>query len=866
MCKAYDIEISEADCDMLCVSINVNDDCAIYDCCGERSSGTCEIAIVIDDGETEHDTILQEITSVTYCIPRNESGEYEIIVYAADCNSMIIFNDTTEFIIPGCDDITISSDITWTSANVPNEGRFQEVLIEAGATLTVAADVTLSFCPDGVLIIEPNAELMLYGTLTSACNDGWNGVKVYGNSTFSQYYDYTAGVYHHGSLRGYPGSHIENAWTAVELYGPDADDTGGRIRCDSTTFLNNRFGIKFGPYTNFAVTGDPRDYRASFRNCTFSINDVYILDSKFVMHMRLNRVNGVLIHGTDFWNLRNLTEQYAYFDYGYGIYAINSGFTVSAITAGASPPYDRSTFTGLGVGVRVLPFLENKFFKVSQSDFTDCYNGIIVDGVSVGTMHFNHFNMGELPDPDVLNWELYEGGQVGIIVRRGISGFVLEENEFEASNGNADHTIGIVADNLGAADNLIRRNTFDGLTISNEAFGINGFSHLPIPIGGLKYFCNANSATLNKDFYVTDEEVSGYVVNNIHSYQGLLIPLQGNYATGNVFASTGNQTDGDFANYGTSGVDYWYDDGDPDQEPDARAGIDNIFPGPPNDCEELYCIPPCITDLGEDKEEYLTAVPLYYDAVNNEEWDTAAAYKFIMDRAAMRVIQHYLQDTLTFNNDSLLLWYHYLLTPVGEILRSKYFASKGDFTTAGQLLAAIPNFYDLSQYEEDDLDYIQDIYDILDARSIDNLTSADLEDLEEISTYPGHSAALARGILSYYDYGFGPEYYLPDEEEPYIQAPNTEHPTISGTEGTVFPNPSNGDEIIVHVPAYSSEDTPLILKISDMMGREIGNSNLIVGSNTIKLVLLDGVYIYLIKQGETRLKSGVLVISESMKK
>jgi len=503
---------------------------------------------------------------------------------------------------------------------------------------------------------------------------------------------------------------------------------------------------------------------------------------------------------------------------------------------------------------------------VSQSDFTDCYNGIIVDGVSVGTMHFNHFNMGELPDPDVLNWELYEGGQVGIIVRRGISGFVLEENEFEASNGNADHTIGIVADNLGAADNLIRRNTFDGLTISNEAFGINGFSHLPIPIGGLKYFCNANSATLNKDFYVTDEEVSGYVVNNIHSYQGLLIPLQGNYATGNVFASTGNQTDGDFANYGTSGVDYWYDDGDPDQEPDARAGIDNIFPGPPNDCEELYCIPPCITDLGEDKEEYLTAVPLYYDAVNNEEWDTAAAYKFIMDRAAMRVIQHYLQDTLTFNNDSLLLWYHYLLTPVGEILRSKYFASKGDFTTAGQLLAAIPNFYDLSQYEEDDLDYIQDIYDILDARSIDNLTSADLEDLEEISTYPGHSAALARGILSYYDYGFGPEYYLPDEEEPYIQAPNTEHPTISGTEGTVFPNPSNGDEIIVHVPAYSSEDTPLILKISDMMGREIGNSNLIVGSNTIKLVLLDGVYIYLIKQGETRLKSGVLVISESMKK
>lgn len=86
---------------------------------------------------------------------------------------------------------TVSSTTTWDINNTPSgvvdiNGTLE---IESGATLTIAAGVTVRFGRQSRLIIKPNATLILEGTLTSNgcantctgtgfCGDTWKGVEV----------------------------------------------------------------------------------------------------------------------------------------------------------------------------------------------------------------------------------------------------------------------------------------------------------------------------------------------------------------------------------------------------------------------------------------------------------------------------------------------------------------------------------------------------------------------------------------------------------------------------------------------------------------------------------------------------------------
>jgi hypothetical protein len=191
-----------------------------------------------------------------------------------------------EFVPPylhdDCYDVEIAENTTWTADDIPSS-RLGEVRVLGGATFEISQDAVLEFCEDGVLIVEPNAHLKLNGTLTTACGeDYWQGIKVYGDSTENQFFDFGAGVYHQGLFNAYPGSVVENAITAVELWGPTSADSGGKIYCDSATFRNNRIGVFFMPYQNI-YGGQPRPYRAGFTNCIFTIDD-HFPHAQFFQH------------------------------------------------------------------------------------------------------------------------------------------------------------------------------------------------------------------------------------------------------------------------------------------------------------------------------------------------------------------------------------------------------------------------------------------------------------------------------------------------------------------------------------------------------------------------------------------------------
>lgn len=425
---------------------------------------------------------------------------------------------------------------------------YSNVIVRNGAKLTINCDVLM---PEmGRIIIEPNAELILNGRITAGCNS-WQGIEVWGDNSQSQYS--IGGVRAQGRFVGKSGSVIENAETAIKLYGPTYNDAGGQITCSGTTFLNNSTAIEFAPYQNYwpfatSQQGQPRSYFGSLSDCTFLVNDDYTVSTSFNAFISMTAVNGVLIYGSSFTNAQSPSSGNVQ-GYGFGIIASESGFRVDALCTGNTYPcnsFDRSSFTGLGYGIQISNVTTSRPYILKQTDFTDCYFGLHNTGVSNATVLFNTFNLGQVPNPGASE------DQIGIFLEMGLAGFTLQENEFIGTSGNVSNTAGTYCRHLDEFNNEIRRNTYIGLDVGNLAEGDNATSPLNKEERGLNYLCNYNDDISTADFWVGDV----FGTNRIRQSQGLQEEAGGqiNYsAAGNRFAYTGF----DFDNEGEA-VDYYY--------------------------------------------------------------------------------------------------------------------------------------------------------------------------------------------------------------------------------------------------------------------------------------------------------------------
>ncbi len=208
----------------------------------------------------------------------------------------------------------ISGNVIWNLTTMPT-GFVQvpqEIHILANSTLTIAPGITVQFCENAKLVVDPGGHLILDGTLTNTCYGRmWAGVEVRGNASSNTQFP-SMGVYTQRRLTANAGSIIQNAITGIFVGAAG----GGIVKCTGTTFLNNRKAVQFEPFENhIPVPSAPvASNFSNFANCDFTTDAGYLGDNlafyapnevkKFAVFADLRGIRGISFLGCDFVNLR----------------------------------------------------------------------------------------------------------------------------------------------------------------------------------------------------------------------------------------------------------------------------------------------------------------------------------------------------------------------------------------------------------------------------------------------------------------------------------------------------------------------------------------------------------------------------------
>ena len=789
------------------------------------------------------------------CMTHHTSGQgarmREIITISPILQACLISSDLM--------DISINSNTNWTAANTPNKGDFfilENLTIQDGATLTIASDVHIRFGENSKLIIMPNGVLNLYGSLSAmACSNTWEGIQVWGSGPDKSQYEVN-GKTAQGRLICQEGALIENAQTAVQLYGPTKAFAGGQISCSSTKFRNNVIGIDVAPYSNFwpfdpatSPQNNPRDYSGSLDRCIFYNDDSFPHEAPFQAFIQMTGINGVKIQGTSFLNDKTV-EGSTIADWGYGIWAIDAGFTLQESVAedkSAQGAMLYSEFRGLGYGIQVQKNGSNRPYTVTHTNFNRCFVGIRSWAVNGASIVNNSFNLGDLPNNKATQ------DQVGLIFEAEAAGFTLEENKFSRIPGsNGITTIGTICLNTGEQNKRIRRNTYTRLHIGNLANQQNATvtNSQQEPLArGLFYECNAHINTeLNNTINISIPN------GQVRSMQGLEIlkaSTQAEYvAAGNQFSNSGGVG---FANFGTP-VQYFYDPSGAQSKPLGIQGLLTVQEVNSNTCAINYCLPPCLNadELSKLKLDFYSNSALATDFKTNmgsnpsqNQLVTLAYYQRVLDEQAYAIALQHQSDSSSFQVDSLLVWIANMNSLEGDLWLSNQYLSMENHTKALDLLIAMPTKFKLSTAQQTDIRFFRDISNLLNGKNIYQLDAPTLQALKFYTTGPdGFAKGWARRLLTPYGWNFAPEYVKygagtlsnaePEQPEP------DPAPAIQ-----VYPNPAS-DQVTFAFPS-EIQTGKAMLRISDVNGRLIANSDLQISDSKINWntgSIASGIYFY----------------------
>ncbi|MCW5922177.1 MAG: T9SS type A sorting domain-containing protein [Saprospiraceae bacterium] len=638
------------------------------------------------------------------------------------------------------------------------------LVVKSGSALTIGGNTTVKFSQQGRLIIEPGARLYLHGKLTN--NDCADTWKgVEVWGKASETQQTSGGIYQQGWLLSYSGASIENADIGLQLWGPDAaQGAGGGVR--GVRFIGCRYVSEYDPPS-------PTDIA----------------------------------------------------DYGYGIFAHDAGFEVLPRCVSSTLPcetYARSEFRGLGYGI----WLGSEKFAhiahtVRQADFHDCQIGLSNSGVSGDLMVLNNFYLGRPAGSSFPT-------RFGVALGNNLNGFTLEENIFTNADPESGSAVGIWAAALGGFNNVIRRNTFIGLTASNFAFLQN--AEATIPPRGLYYDCNTNQNSERYDFLV---------LGSIKSEQGLEsgIPPNVTYGpSGNKFAYTGSPDDRDFSNTGSS-VNYYYYQSGTDEEPEDYSGIIPTERQFANPCESNYCAPTCETPTEQTqrkqqyhvaKSAFLSALADYQTAVQAENPELAAAksklagyHRKQMDVHAYSIVSHLLYDTTTFHRDTFRLWLGNLDTYGTRISLAGDYWAAGDTTSANTVLNGVSTAYTLTEAQAADFQRVKYLFGNLYGKNIYNLSQNIIDELEVFAAdSAGYATGMSQTILRLYGRDYPPIAYLPGEERGQNQGGKKTNSAAPPKESLrVYPNPAN-EEVMFDLQSFKGEEDVQIL-VSNTSGQVV---------------------------------------------
>jgi len=485
--------------------------------------------------------------------------------------------------------LTITQNETWDF----DIKMYQDIVVETGATLTIMGEVKMPIA--GKIIVKPGGKLYIEGgKITSAHNEPWQGIEVWGETAKHQFLN-TSNQYYQGYVN-MDHAILENSVCAIDLWKPnDFTKTGGMVFAYDCQFINNTQSLHACNYRNFhPINLSEMDYQSSFTNCEFELNDDYLGTNEFFKHIDISYLTGIKFYGCDFSITPNAPNVNWW---NQGIAAYSAGFFVGPICQSQIEPcksYDKSKFFGLRTGITVRNLNSSYTFTVKRCEFNNLVYGIDNYSANNATILNNYFNIGSDYFGDPCAFGIYQ---------RLATGFAIENDTMDLFQNSKclDH-YGVYTMNTNGIDEIYR-NKFQNLKYGNFTAGENRRSSGIVT--GLQYFCNTNNENY-ADFYIQDNN-SSY----ISFFQGNL-----NLPTGNTFSRNGviHIHNGNPIGY----IAYYYDALDPAQTPDQTMVFGNVALAP------IRVSNPCIDHYGDIiKEEKLTAAEKtetefrYAEALNN---------------------------------------------------------------------------------------------------------------------------------------------------------------------------------------------------------------------------------------------------------
>jgi len=426
---------------------------------------------------------------------------------------------------------------------------YGNLIIKSGGTLTLNCSIKMPSYAK--IIVETGGKLIVDGGhITSAHDEPWQGIEVWGNSSAHQYAD-ANGNRQQGYLELKNGATIENAITAVSLWKPgDYTTTGGVVKADDAVFLNNARAVHALYYNNY-LPNDPTqqvDNLSRFNNCSFEIDEAYPGTETFSKHIDLLKVKGFKFRGCDFMVKNGVAGVSTWSS---AIAAYSAGFRVDGLCSASIIPCpaantDSTYFSGFWKAILANgDYSNNNTFCVNKANFSNNYTGVDVNTINNFVVINNTFEVGRSP------WN-GENCDYGIRIDNG-AGFAVEDNRFSITP-NLPPSIKVGVNVLNSPSiNEIYRNSFDGLSIGNYAYGLNYFDRRANE--GLSYICNENQNNW-ADFYAYGDNNSG-----IQFMQGGLAK-----AAGNTFSPTGATWH--FYNETSGLIGYYYFNGSTLQYPE----------------------------------------------------------------------------------------------------------------------------------------------------------------------------------------------------------------------------------------------------------------------------------------------------------
>jgi hypothetical protein len=701
-------------------------------------------------------------------------------------------------------------------------------VVKSGSKLTIESNFNVLFGPEGKMLVEPGAELIVRGKMTSlGCDVLWQGIVVQGNANVSQFNDGSSLTVSQGKITTFEGSEISNARIAVHL------ENGGIGLFNGTNFDRNITSVYISEYNNFWPYGNPgsnreRDNISIINNCTFRIDPIVKVASSLppAIGLKLERVRGIKVDNSQFLGPNGVPPITPYECRGIESNSAGVICREHCLNPAIQPcgGYGGSTFKNLDYGVIVNGlFGGSRFLNViGNAKFDDFEIGILNLFSNNSEYYMNEFNIGNTGTPKGSS----EGK--GIAFFGESTGWKCEQNIFNYvnTNSNPNRSIGSWAYSTGISNNTIRNNQYTGLSVGNLANYTNGITSGFIRTG-LNYDCNKNIGSQEFDF--------ASVFGDVRSLQFLTNTFLNQIGPCyNIFANSALSSAKDFSNEGTT-INYYYLENAILHNPDDVLNVNGIpreaFENP---CPNNFCLGGCPvkpndppSDPPSDPNDKFLQIKGFINSVKNNtslssqlKSESIARLQEDLSNLIDETIHFYLLDTITeAREDSLLAWMERSQTFSYDLARIKLLKEKGQNILANSVWNELPNRYSVLN-AQGEIDAFKSSFNFLSERENFEVTSEDSLYLENlVLSQDKRISTMAISLLGHLGKLHKIEPIFPSSENPEFRISNVV-PTLKNSEEVkIFPNPTK-DMIEI---SFSNTIWPNVRKIKllDLNGKVI---------------------------------------------